>query len=63
MDYLQISRPTLYELRSLGLPAHKLGAGSRSAVRYFRDEVDAWVREQVGHVRNRWSDNRAGQTA
>ena len=37
-----ISDTTLHRYRRKGLPAHNI---SERAVRYHRDEVDAWIRE------------------
>jgi len=37
-----ISHTTLHRYRRKGLPAHNI---SERAVRYHRDEVDAWIRE------------------
>lgn len=57
MKFLEVSRPTLYNLRRYeGLPAHKLRPGKASPVRYFRDEIEAWLR-------NRCSSGTPGQAA
>lgn len=42
MEYLQVSQRTVYNLREAGLPTIKIG----NMVRYSKDEVDKWIKEQ-----------------
>lgn len=54
--YLQVTPQTLrtYE-RDLGLPVHRLGAGPKAQRRFYRVELDTWVK-------SRWTANSPGQT-
>lgn len=46
-DYLQIDWQRLrhYEV-TLGLPVHRLGTGPKAVRRFYRDELDAWVKSR-----------------
>lgn len=47
-EYLGVSRPTLLSYRkNHGLPAYKVGSGKQGATRYYRSEVEAWVRSRA----------------
>jgi len=49
--YLQVTPSTIDRyVRTLDLPAHKLGPGLNSPKRFYRSELDAWIK-------NRCSDN------
>jgi len=43
--YLQISVRTLRRrIDDSGLPAHRIGSGETGVQRFYRSELDAWVR-------------------
>ena len=55
--YLSVTLETLGRFeRELNLPTHRLGTGPKAQRRYYRNEVDAWVK-------SRWTANQPGQTA
>ena len=53
--YLGVTSRTVDRwISNSGLPVHRLGAGPKAQKRFYRSELDAWIR-------NRCSDSRPGQ--
>lgn len=55
--YLGVTPQTLrvYE-KDHGLPVHRMGTGPKAQRRFYRTELDRWLR-------SRWTANAPGQTA
>jgi excisionase family DNA binding protein len=46
-DYLSVSVETMPKLIAVyGLPAHKMGTARNSPWRFYRDELDTWLRNR-----------------
>ena len=46
-DYLQVNPTKLREWEArYGLPVHRLGAGPKAHRRFYRDELDRWVKSR-----------------
>lgn len=56
-DYLDVSTKTVTRwITDHGLPVHRVGTGPRATMRFYRVEVDAWLR-------NRCSDHDVTRSA
>lgn len=57
-DYLDVSERMIADLEKGDppLPVHRLGTARNSLKRYYRSEIDEWLR-------SRWSSRRNGRTS
>lgn len=46
-EYLDVTAKTVDRwIRELGLPVHRIGSGPQARKRFYRSEIDEWVRNR-----------------